>query len=97
MTAGLLRGLDHEDSARFAFLLATPIILAAGVAKVGDLTGPLGAGVRGQALVAAVVAAAAAVATVRFLMHYFQTKTLTPFGLYCLGFGTAMAIYSAVS
>ena len=30
MTAGLARGLDHEDSARFAFLLATPIILAAG-------------------------------------------------------------------
>jgi len=97
MTAGLLRGLDHEDSARFAFLLATPIILAAGVVKVSDLTGPLGAGVRGQALVAAVVAAVAAVITVRFLMRYFQTKTLTPFGIYCLGFGAAMAIYSAVS
>jgi undecaprenyl-diphosphatase len=41
MTAGLLRGLDHEDAARFAFLLATPPILAAGILKFGDLTGPI--------------------------------------------------------
>ena len=50
MGAGLARGLDHSDSARFAFLLATPIILAAGLFKLPDLTGPLGDGIRGQAL-----------------------------------------------
>ena len=49
MTAGLVRGLDHEDSARFAFLLATPVILAAGLFKFSDLTGPLGDGVRPEA------------------------------------------------
>ena len=53
MGAGLARGLDHSDAARFAFLLATPIILAAGLFKLPDLTGHLGDGVRGQALVAA--------------------------------------------
>ncbi len=52
MGAGLARGLDHSDSARFAFLLATPIILAAGIFKLPDLLGHLGNGVRGQALVA---------------------------------------------
>ena len=97
MTAGLARGLDHEDSARFAFLLATPIILLAGLYKIPDLTGPLGAGIRSQAIVAAVAAGVAAWFSVRFLMNYFKTRTLTPFGIYCLGFGAAMAIYTAVS
>ena len=96
MTAGLNRGLGYEDSARFAFLLATPIILAAGIYKIPDLTGPLGAGVRSEAAVACLCAATAAVASVAFLMRYFKTRTLRPFGLYCMAFGAAMAIYTAV-
>ena len=94
MGAGLARGLDNSDSARFAFLLATPIILAAGVYKLPDLTGPLGDGIRGQALVGCVVAAVAAVFTVRFLVNYFRTRTMTPFAVYCLLFGLAMVIYT---
>jgi len=93
MTAGLVRGLDHEDSARFAFLLATPIILAAGIFKLPDLTGPLGAGIRVQALVAAACAAAAAVVSVAFLVRWFRTRTLWPFGVYCVLFGVAMVLY----
>jgi undecaprenyl-diphosphatase len=95
MGAGLARGLDHEDAARFAFLLATPIILAAGIFKLGDLTGPLGNGIRGQAAVACLTAAIAAVITVKFLVGYFKTRTLTPFGIYCLLFGVAMIAYNA--
>ncbi len=94
MGAGLARGLDHEDSARFAFLLATPIILAAGLFKLPDLTGPLGAGVRGQALVACLSAALAALVSVRFLVRYFKTRTLIPFAIYCVVFGGAMVIYT---
>jgi undecaprenyl-diphosphatase len=94
MGAGLARGLDHSDSARFAFLLATPIILAAGLVKLPDLLGHLGDGVRGQALVACAVAAVTAVFTVRFLVGYFKTRTLTPFAVYCLLFGVAMVIYT---
>lgn len=96
MTAGLGRGLDHEDSARFAFLLATPIILAAGLYKIPDLTGSSGQGVRGVAVVACLCAAAAAVFSVAFLMRWFKTRTLRPFGVYCLLFGVAMACYTAV-
>ncbi len=88
MVAGLLRGLDHEDAARFSFLLATPIILAAGVYKVPDLAGHLGDGVRGQALVGSVFAGLAAFASVRFLMRFFETRTLLPFAIYCLAFGS---------
>ena len=94
MGAGLARGLDHSDAARFAFLLATPIILAAGVFKLPDLTGHLGDGIRGQALVACAVAAVTAVFTVRYLVGYFKTRTLTPFAVYCMMFGLAMVIYT---
>ena len=94
MGAGLARGLDNSDAARFAFLLATPIILAAGIFKLPDLTGHLGDGVRGQAVVACLVAAVTAVFTVRFLVNYFRTRTLTPFAVYCLLFGLAMVIYT---
>ena len=66
MTAGLGRGLDNADAARFGFLLATPPILAAGLLKLGDLTGPLGAGIRGEAVVAAACAAITAVFAVTF-------------------------------
>ena len=56
MVAGLLRGLDHEEAARFSFLLATPVIFAAGVYKLPDLLGPLGNGIRGQVVVGSIVA-----------------------------------------
>jgi undecaprenyl-diphosphatase len=84
MTAGLLRGLDHDDAARFSFLLATPIILAAGVYKLPDLLGPLGNGIRLQMLVGSVCAGMASYFAVRFLVRWFSTRTLTPFGIYCL-------------
>ncbi len=97
MGTGLARGLDHSDSARFAFLLATPIILAAGLFKLPDLLGHLGDGVRGQALVACVAAAITAVFTVTFLVKYFKTRTLIPFAVYCLAFGAFMVVYTQVS
>jgi undecaprenyl-diphosphatase len=84
MVTGLLRGLDHEDAARFSFLLATPVIAAAGIYKLPDLFGPLGEGIRGQALVGSLAAGAAAYLSVRFLVRWFQTRTLTPFAIYCL-------------
>jgi undecaprenyl-diphosphatase len=95
MAAGLARGLDNEDAARYAFLLATPIILVAGLYKIPDLTGHNGNGVRGAALVAAIAAAITAVFTVHFLLRYFRRGNLNPFGIYCVVFGAAMVIYNA--
>ncbi len=96
MTTGLVRGLDNSDSARFAFLLATPIILAAGLYKLPDLFGPLGDhGVRGASFIAAVFAAVTGIATVHFLTRYFKSRNLVPFGVYCILFGAAMVIYNA--
>jgi undecaprenyl-diphosphatase len=88
IVAGLIRGLDYEDAARFSFLLATPVILLAGIVKIPDLLGPLGDGVRAQALVGALCAFAGALISVAFLTRYFKTRTLWPFGLYCVVAGT---------
>jgi undecaprenyl-diphosphatase len=93
MVAGMFRGLSREDAARFAFLLATPVILAAGVLKVPDLMGHLGNGIRPQILAGSVVSGVAAYVSVRFLMKYFQTRTLYPFAYYCLVFGLGALIY----
>jgi undecaprenyl-diphosphatase len=92
MVAGLARGLSHEDAARFSFLLATPIILAAGVYKLPDLFGTLGNGIRMEVLVGSIAAGIAAYLSVRFLMHYFETRTLTPFAVFCLVEGAACTI-----
>ena len=93
MVTGMARGLSREDAARFAFLLATPVILAAGVLKVPDLAGPLGYGIRGQILLGSVLSGVGAYLSVRFLVRYFQTRTLYPFAIYCFVFGLLSVIY----
>ena len=93
MGGGLLVGLSNEDAARYAFLLATPIIGAAALLKIPDLLGHDGDGVRGQALVASLCAALTAWLSVRFLMKYFETNRLTPFAIYCLIAGFACFLY----
>jgi undecaprenyl-diphosphatase len=93
MVSGMARGLSREDAARFAFLLATPVILAAGALKIPDLFGTLGNGIRGQILLASVLSGIGAYLSVRFLLRYLRTRTLTPFGVYCLVAGAASVIY----
>jgi undecaprenyl-diphosphatase len=96
MTAGLVRGLDNSDAAHFGFLLATPPILAAGLLKFSDLTGPHGNGVRGPAIIAAIAAAISAVITVHFLSKYFERGNLRPFGIYCIVFGLFMVLFTLI-
>ncbi len=95
MVAGLTRGLDHEDAANFSFLLATPVILLAGLYKLPSLMGHLGHGVRTQTAVGAVCAGVAAYVAVRFLTRWFTTKTLNPFGIYCVVVGIAFTVHFA--
>jgi undecaprenyl-diphosphatase len=97
MGGGLLAGLSNEDAARFAFLLATPIIGAAAVLKLPDLLGPKGDGLRGPALLGAACAAATAYFAVRFLMRFFETNRLTPFAIYCVAAGALLSLVFAVT
>jgi undecaprenyl-diphosphatase len=87
MVGGLARGLGHEDAMRFSFLLSTPVILAAGLLKLPDLAGPLGAGIRGPVIAGSVAAAATSLLAVVVLARWFRTRTLTPFAVYCLAAG----------
>jgi undecaprenyl-diphosphatase len=97
MGGGLLAGLSNEDAARYSFLLATPVILAAGLLKLPQLLGSAGDGVRGQTLVAALCAAVSTFFAVKFLLAYFKTNRLTLFGIYCIGLGVVSSIVFAVN
>ena len=88
MGGGLLAGLSNENAARYGFLLATPIIGAAAALKLPELLGPTGNGVRGPALAASAAAALTTFLAVKFLLRFFETNRLTPFGVYCVGAGT---------
>jgi undecaprenyl-diphosphatase len=91
---GMLRGVSREDAVRFSFLLSTPVILAAGVLKVPDLTGTLGNGIRGQVLAGSLLSFVGAYLSVRFLTRYFaKDRSLTPFGIYCLLAGLGSLAY----
>jgi len=92
MVAGMFRGLSREDAARFAFLLATPVIFAAGVLKLGDL-GTYGHGIYGPIVAGSIVSGIGAYLSVRFLVKYFRTRTLTPFAIYCIVFGLGSILY----
>jgi undecaprenyl-diphosphatase len=95
--AGLFRGISRADAVRFSFLLSAPVILAAGVLKVPDLTGPLGDGVRGQVLAGSLLSFIGAYLSVRFLTRYFaKERPLTPFGIYCLAAGIGSLVYLLV-
>jgi undecaprenyl-diphosphatase len=92
MVGGMLRGLSREDAARFSFLLATPVILAAGALKLGDLFGPLGDGIRPQVLFGSLLSGVGAYLSVRFLTRYLANRSLRPFGVYCIAAGSACAV-----
>jgi undecaprenyl-diphosphatase len=95
--SGMFRGISREDAVRFSFLLSAPVILAAGVLKVPDLMGPLGAGIHGQVLVGSLLAFIGAYLSVRFLTRYFaKDRSLAPFGIYCLVAGLASLVYLLV-
>ena len=97
IVAGMWRGLRREDAVRFSFLLSAPVILAAGVLKLPDLTGPMTKGIHGPVLVGSVVAGIAAFLSVRFLMKYFgEDKSLNPFGIYCLIAGLGSLAYLVI-
>jgi len=98
MVCGMFRGLSRQDAARFSFLLSAPVILAAGVLKIPDLTGPLGDGIRGQVLVGSIVSGVGAYLALRFFVRYISNpaRTLTPFAIYCLVVGIGSAIYLGI-
>jgi undecaprenyl-diphosphatase len=99
MVGGMFRGLSRQDAARFSFLLSAPVILAAGALKLGELTGPGGAGIRGQVLAGSIASGVSAFLALRFLMRYLQDRsgTLMPFAIYCFVVGIGSAVYLSIT
>jgi undecaprenyl-diphosphatase len=95
IVAGLLADLDHESAANYSFLLATPVILAAGVLEIPKLFAPAAHIVAGEALAGGILSGITAYASVAFLTRWFKHNDLRPFGWYCLIFGSACALLFA--
>lgn len=91
MAAGLVAGLRHEEAARFAFLLATPIILAAGLLEVPNLGSD--APTLGIGVAAAVLAGVVSYVSARFLLRYLRFGRLDPFAYYCAALGAAGLVF----
>ncbi len=91
MAAGLVAGLRHEEAARFAFLLATPIILAAGLLEVPNLGAD--APTLGVGIGAAALSGLVAYASARFLLRYLRIGRLDPFAYYCAALGAAGLVF----
>jgi undecaprenyl-diphosphatase len=89
IVAGLLLNLDHEDAAKFSFLLATPVIFAASVLEIPTLFAPDAHVVAVEAVLGCVLSGVTAYASVAFLTRYFKHNDLRPFGWYCLVVGVA--------
>lgn len=91
MAAGLVAGLRHEEAAHFAFLLATPIILSAGLLEVPNLSGSSSTLAIGAA--GAVLAGAVSYVSARFLLRYLRFGRLDPFAYYCAALGAAGLVF----
>jgi undecaprenyl-diphosphatase len=101
IVGGVLAGLTHKDSARFSFLLATPVILGAGVLEIPKLLKmhDVGAAEGGMMLGAGAAAGITAFLSTAFLMRYFkrhETAALDPFAYYCWAIGATALIVIAL-
>lgn len=92
MVGGLLARLNHVDAARLSFMLATPLILAAGALELPEVFQPGVAIGPGIALMGLAVSGVTAYLAARFLMRYFQTERLDVFGYYCLAFAAVALV-----
>lgn len=100
LTAGLAMGLDYAASARFSFLLATPIILAAGLLEVPKLLRMAGQVPTGLIGMAGVLSGLCAYASTWFLMRYFnqhEAAALRPYAWYCILAGCAGLAWKALA
>jgi len=95
IVAGLVRDLHHEDAARYSFLLATPVILAASLLEFPKLFAPDAHVVLVQAVVGGILAGITAYASVAFLTRYFRHNDLSPFAWYCIAAGAVSFILFA--
>ncbi|SRR5579875_400976 len=96
IVAGLLIGLSESEAARYSFMLATPVILAAGLLEIPRLLAPGAHGIMLESVIGGILSAVTAYLSVAFLTRYFRTNDLRPFGWYCVVAGAvSFALFSS--
>lgn len=97
ITAGLLVGLDRHSAARYSFLLATPIIAAAGLLQIMRLVSAVPSPGSLVPLVLGFLAAAGSgFICIRFLLGFLQWGSLRPFAVYCWSVGLATLVVAVI-
>ena len=88
ISMGRFLGYEREAATRYAFLLAIPAVVGAGLFELREI--PHGDNAYGWAptLVATVVAFVVGYAAIAWLLHYVSTRSYLPFVIYRIGLGS---------
>jgi undecaprenyl-diphosphatase len=95
LSMGRALGYDREAATRYAFLLAIPAVVGAGIFELKEIGGdnPYG---WGPTLVATVVSFVVGYAAIAWLLRYVSTRSYTPFVLYRVALGAATLLLLGV-
>jgi undecaprenyl-diphosphatase len=97
ISGGMLKGVDRPSAARFSFLLSIPIMLAAGIFSITDLTQVSSFSSQVPALLAGFIAAAVTgYLSIRWLLKYLSHRSFYIFAIYCAAAGILTIILSFV-
>jgi len=97
ISGGMLLGLSREESARFAFLLAIPIILGAGSLKLLEMITSSEAVVWNVVITGAVVAFISGLFAIHFMLSFVRRHSLWPFIWYRVILATVVIALVAIS
>ena len=93
MFGGMTRDLRRRQAARFAFLMAVPVMPAAALVALLQLESlPSAADLVAPVIVGFVAAAIIGYITIRWLLHYLANRSLYPFAIYCAVLGALVLI-----
>jgi undecaprenyl-diphosphatase len=99
ISAGLLRGFDRVDAARYSFLLSVPAVVLSGLFELRKI-GEEGDAPVGATLIATIVAFVAGYLSIAWLLRYLTTHSLSGFVVYRVALGMlvlALAASGAIS
>jgi undecaprenyl-diphosphatase len=94
ISAGLLRGFDRVDAARYSFLLSVPAVVLSGLFELRKI-GEEGNAALGATAIATVVAFVAGYASIAWLLRYLTTHSLRGFVAYRIALGTLVLVLAA--
>ncbi|HEX3049307.1 MAG TPA: undecaprenyl-diphosphatase UppP [Aggregatilineaceae bacterium] len=90
ISAGMWRGLPRSVSARFSFLLSTPVIFGAGlyeIAKLATSSEPMGDNMLLPMVVGTLASGIVGYLCIWYLIRLLQRRSLYGFAIYCAVFG----------